>query len=121
MAQPSNKRKRATEDIGRVEEAKPGPSQDDDYTSILQLDADNQRTAQAALAEHIYPDPAFEPGALPEFGETSPPQSLNAANNQSLYPASTPQAETPGPDKGKPTLGTPAWHEARKASHKEGM
>lgn len=125
MAQPSNKRKRAPEDVGRqLEEPQvTTTTTDEDFsTSLLQhVEADNQRTtAEAALAQHMppYPDPSYGSdaavagGSMPPFPDAEPNQ-----DNQSL-PA--PTTFSRAGSKSKPSMGTDEWHAIRKASHKEG-
>ncbi|ETN40634.1 uncharacterized protein HMPREF1541_04913 [Cyphellophora europaea CBS 101466] len=126
MAQPSNKRKRGNDDLGRnVKENKSTNPEEDFSASLLQIASDdNQRTAQQALSHQevlaqsvSYPDPAFDASGLDAFGNTSPSQALSTPQNHNLY-TGVGQTSNTG-DGVKPSVGTPEWHQARKDSHKE--
>jgi hypothetical protein len=127
MAQPSNKRKRANDDIGRqLEEAQAtaaGPDEDFSTSLLQHVEADNQRTtAEAALqAQHMppYPDPAYVgdgsvASGIPAFPDAEPNQENEPVAQQTYDNNARAGARS------KPAMGTDEWHAIRKASHKEG-
>ena len=121
MAQP-NKRKRMAEDIGRpLDETKIAATQEDEFPDLLHIGVENQRTAQAALAEQ-YPEPTYDAGGIPEF-DASPPPTMLGPNQNSYTSGPPPTGSLTGTSQEKTKLatGSEEWHTQRKASHKEGM
>jgi hypothetical protein len=125
MTQPSSKRKRASDDIGRsIKDRQPMPDTSDETFSQVLLqgidsqDMDNQRVAAVALGEEFANTDQFDATAtLPDFGPSSPPQSLNTPQQPSVYAGTAP---TPGRSLPSANKDDPQWHQQRKDSHKEG-
>ena len=119
----TNKRKRGNEDLDR-KAIRQNSEQNNDYASLLQgLDAtgneESTRTAQAALAgtmgDQPYPDPGFDTSGMSASFNDGAATGMGAPQNTpGIY-------GTPTQAGNKPGVGTPEWHESRKANHKEGM
>jgi hypothetical protein len=125
MTQPSSKRKRTADDIGRsIKDRQQIPDPTDETFSQVLLQGieseamDNQRVAAVALGDDFANADQFDASAsLPDFGPTSPPQSLSTPQQTSVY---TGTAATPGRSVPSANKDDPQWHQQRKDSHKEG-
>lgn len=119
----SNKRKRGNEDIGRnIKDTPASQDQDNTYALLQGIDVsgndESTRTAQAALAgtmaDQAYPEPGFDASGMSTGFNDTPGGGMGGPQNAGgMY-------STPGQTPNKPGVGTPEWHEARKANHKEG-